>query len=258
MFLADFHVHSKFSDGQLSITELVDLYGGLGFGAIAITDHICEDRTFLGVAAKYLQFTLCEQSFSNYLETLHSEAERAWRKYKMVVLPGFEISKNSWFNHRSAHILGIGISDYISADGSIETILDEIHQQGAISIAAHPVWTGRQEAQTYHLWNRREELRTRFDAWEVASGPNLFDTVLRSGLPMIASSDLHNPNQIRSWKTRLWCERHPQAILDAIRRQELDFYFYSHDHQQSPPPEKIYKFESFGAAIAPEYSFKSN
>ena len=49
MFLADLHVHSNFSDGALSIPELVDLYGLQGFGAIAITDHICESNTFLSV-----------------------------------------------------------------------------------------------------------------------------------------------------------------------------------------------------------------
>ncbi|NJM10303.1 MAG: PHP domain-containing protein, partial [Bdellovibrionaceae bacterium] len=39
MFLADLHVHSNFSDGHLSISELVDFYGQRGFGAIAVTDH---------------------------------------------------------------------------------------------------------------------------------------------------------------------------------------------------------------------------
>ena len=49
--LADFHVHSTFSDGKLSIPEVVDLFGSRGFGAIAITDHLCEERTLIGKAA---------------------------------------------------------------------------------------------------------------------------------------------------------------------------------------------------------------
>ena len=36
MFLADFHVHTTWSDGKLSIAEVVDLFGKRGFGAIAI------------------------------------------------------------------------------------------------------------------------------------------------------------------------------------------------------------------------------
>jgi hypothetical protein len=70
MFLADLHVHSKFSDGSLSISELVDLYGERGFGAIAITDHLCEKNTFLGIAARYLDVTLNEKTFPLYLDTI--------------------------------------------------------------------------------------------------------------------------------------------------------------------------------------------
>ncbi len=64
MFLCDFHIHSKKSDGKLSVAELVDFYGERGFGAIAITDHLCEVSTFLGQSARYLQKTILEKQFS--------------------------------------------------------------------------------------------------------------------------------------------------------------------------------------------------
>ena len=64
------------------------------------------------------------------------------------------------------------------------------------------------------------------DAWEVASGPFLFDEVLRSPLPKIANSDLHHPKQMTSWKTLLSCEKNPGAILQAIRKQELSYQYY--------------------------------
>lgn len=226
MFLADLHVHSNFSDGQMSIPELVDFYGSRGFGAIGITDHICEDRTFLGLAAGYLKLSLSEATFPLYMEILKSEAARAKRDYDMVVIPGFELSKNSWFNHRSAHILGLGISEFMTADGDIKDLARAIRAQGALAIAAHPVSTRKLEPQTYHLWNRREELKNEFDAWEVASGPHFFHEVHESGLPLIATSDLHRANQIESWKTQFHCERTQEAIFKAIRNQELQFTFY--------------------------------
>jgi hypothetical protein len=95
-----------------------------------------------------------------------------------------------------------------------------------VAVAAHPVSTGFIEKQTYHLWNRRRELAREFDAWEVASGPYLFEEVRKSGLPVIANSDMHVPRQLRSWKTVLDCERHPQAILEAIRKQQLSLRFF--------------------------------
>lgn len=230
MFLADLHVHSKFSDGSLTIPELVDFYGERGFGAIAITDHLCEKYTFLGIAARYLDLTLNEKTFPLYLDTIEEEARRAWRKYKMVVIPGFELTKNSLRNHRSAHILGLGVKNFMGAEKEVVELAREIRSQGALVIAAHPVPTGKAEIQTLHLWNRREELRHEFDAWEVASGTQIFNEVLRSGLPMIATSDFHTPKNMSGWKTKFYCERNQEAILQAIRDQDLNFQFFK-EHQ---------------------------
>lgn len=212
--------------------DLVDLYGARGFGAIAITDHLC-DETVLGKASRYLNLSLSKERFSHYMAEIHEEAARAWRQYGMLVLPGFELTKNSLSNHRSAHVLAVGISEFVDPGMDVADIARAIRAQGGLAIAAHPVSTRKVEKQTYHLWDRREELRSAFDAWEVASGPYLFDEVMASGLPMIANSDLHHAAQMTSWKTVLECERHPEAVLDAIRRQEVRFQFYR-DVQVAP------------------------
>ena len=224
--LADFHMHSNMSDGSLSIRELVDMYGKMGFGAIAITDHLCEKKTFLGKAAKYLEKTLAEENFNYYLDVIREEAERAKKLYNMIVVPGVEITKNSLLNHRSAHILILGIEKYISADLEIDEVLSESRNQGAISVAAHPVFTQQIEKQTYHLWDRKEELKSKIDLWEVASGQHLFPSVLKEKLPMIANSDLHRPQQMSSWKTILTCEKNEKAILEDLKKQKVDFYYF--------------------------------
>lgn len=226
MFMADLHVHSTFSDGKMTIPELVDFYGERGFGCLAVTDHVCEEATFLGKAANYLGRSLTSESMALYFEILREEAARAWDQYRMVLIPGVELTKNSWSNHRSAHILGLGVHAPLGADGDVLGLIGGIHDQGALAVAAHPVSTRRFEPQTYHLWDRRRELASHFDAWEVASGPCFFDEVYRSGLPMLASSDLHRPSQISSWKTTFRCERHAEAILHAIKSQDVDFCFY--------------------------------
>jgi len=238
MFLADFHVHSTFSDGRLHLPQVVDLYGRRGFGAIAVTDHLCENASLIGRASVYLGCSLTPATFPLYMEMLRSEAQRAWEQYRMVVLPGFELSKNSVSNRRSAHVLGIGICDFIWADGEISDLTRAIRAQGGIAVAAHPVWTRKFEKQTYFLWDNRLALSDEFDAWEVASGPYIFEEVAKTNLPKLASSDLHAPGQLRSWKTVLDCERHPEAILDAIRNKNVRFQFYEgegdcHDTRRS-------------------------
>lgn len=219
-------MHTNRSDGKLSLHELVDFHGRRGFGCIAITDHLCEQESFLGKAAKYLGCTLTKDNFARHMDEIQEEAERAWRQYRMVVLPGFEVTKNSLSNHRSAHLLAVGTTSYVDPSLDIPEICAAIRESGGISVAAHPVSTRKFEKQTYHLWDRRHELAAHFDAWEVASGPHLFPEVLHSGLPMIANSDLHLPQQISSWKTVMTSEKKPEAILQDIRRQNIQFQFY--------------------------------
>ena len=231
MFLGDFHIHSHYSDGQLSIEQLVDIYGKLGFGAIAITDHLCEDKTLLGKTAKFLDKTLTLSTFSEYIDEIYLQAERAKRLYNMTVIPGFEITKNSFSHKDSAHIVALGVDSFVDPNQEVIPMIEQIHHFGGLAIAAHPVSTRKVEPQTFHLWYNREELSEHLDAWEVASGSILFDEVFESGLPMLANSDLHKPHHLNSWKTLLSCQRDSQKILQAIRAQDLDFSFYSQESQ---------------------------
>jgi predicted metal-dependent phosphoesterase TrpH len=242
MFIADFHIHTNQSDGKMNLSDVVDLYGERGFGAIAITDHLCEEVSILGKAARYLGCSLTESNFQKHMDEIQEEAHRAWRQYRMVVLPGFEVTKNSISNHRSAHVLALGTSKYVNPNLPIRDLCRAIRENGGLAIAAHPVSTRRWEKQTYHLWDQRHELAKEFDAWEVASGAHLFPEVLHSGLPMIANSDLHLPHHMTSWKTILQCEREPEAILNSIKRQELQFSFY-HDAVTIPMPHAM-KFQA--------------
>ncbi len=226
MFYGDFHMHSQFSDGVLSIAQLVDLAGRNGMGAIAITDHLCEKKSFLGQSARWLSKSLTERTFSQYMESIHHHAERARRDYGLLVIPGVEITKNSFSHKNSAHILAVGIQNFIDPDLSISETILAIQEQGGIAIAAHPVDTGRKEFQTQLLWNQRAELCNLFDAWEVASGDLLFPLVQKSSLPKIANSDLHHPRQLESWKTIFHCDKDFASIKCAIRAQTIDFGYF--------------------------------
>jgi len=234
MFLADFHVHSTFSDGKVPLPEVIDLYGKRGFGCIAITDHLCEEATWLGKASRFLDASLTPATFPLYIDLLKSETVRAWEQYGMVVIPGLELTKNFISNHRSAHVLALGVTEFMWADKDIPELCQDIREKGGLSVAAHPVWTRKVEKQTYHIWDRREELEHCFDAWEVASGPYIFDEVAETKLPKVASSDLHVAKQMTSWKTVLDCELHPEAILRAIKKQDVKFVFYEDPIKESP------------------------
>ena len=124
MILTDLHIHSTYSDGHLSIPELVDFYGQNNFKIIAITDHLCEEETFLGRASNFLEKTLTKETFPFYLKLIEKEAKRAMEEYGMLVIPGVEFTKNSFYFKRSAHVLALGIKEYISADKNIHELYE--------------------------------------------------------------------------------------------------------------------------------------
>lgn len=227
MLPSDFHVHSQWSDGRHSISELVDIYGQRGFRVIAITDHVCETNSLMGVAAHWLNRSLTKDCFDAYLTEIERQAFRAWNDYRMLVIPGVEITKNALRSQRSAHILGLGVRKWVNPDQDIKQVLHDIRAQGGVTVAAHPVFTlDPSYIPTLQLWRDRHSLQDLIDAWEVASGPQLFDEVSKSGLPMLANSDLHHIKQLRSWKTMVDSKCTEVAVLRAIKSQDVSFAFY--------------------------------
>ncbi len=221
----DLHIHSNFSDGKFSVSEIVDLYGQNGYSIISITDHLCEDTNLFGTASHKLGLTLNKNNFSLYMETLSYEAERAKKQYNMLLLPGYEITKNSIANHRSAHFLIIGMSHYLCPNQPVDEILFQAKAHQALTIAAHPFHTGHFEFQSYYLWNRRHELsETLIDGWEFNFRVKTIAHVLNSGLPVVANSDLHNKNHFHSWRSLLEGEQSLSNLTQSIRSKKLHFF----------------------------------
>ena len=226
-YKCDLHIHSNFSDGRLSISEVVDLYGQQGFHAIAITDHLCERTGLIGAVTHGLNYTLSRSCFNTYIQTIRSEAQRAQQEYNMLVVPGFEITKNSLINHRSAHILVLGVEHFIDPELPVPEILKLAKLYGGLTVAAHPFHTGEFEFQTFYLWSRRNQLKDLIDAWEVNYRQRICDDVLNSGLPLIANSDFHRIKHFKSWKTSIPSDLTQDSLFQSIRSQKIDFFLDS-------------------------------
>jgi histidinol phosphatase-like PHP family hydrolase len=88
--VCELHAHTTWSDGALSVTELVDVYGAAGFDVLAVTDHIVRsDDPYLATGDN--RFVTAED-FPLYLAEIEREAERAAHRYGLLVIPGAEIS----------------------------------------------------------------------------------------------------------------------------------------------------------------------
>jgi predicted metal-dependent phosphoesterase TrpH len=223
--LCDFHVHTSWSDGRLSLRDVVDLYGQTGrFDVIAITDHILTRGDLLGRAARLASlgmkhFSVTEDRFDAYLSDIAMEAERAKRLYGMLVIPGAEITQNHIRSKKNAHIIGLNLNAFVSADQQAEDILKEIRRQGAVSIACHPHHrtTRRIEIGTCYLWDHRKRLSELVDVWEAANRDDLFSVTSLKHYPYVANSDFHKAKHLYSWKTLLRCEKNWNAIARTLR-----------------------------------------
>jgi predicted metal-dependent phosphoesterase TrpH len=223
--LCDFHVHTQWSDGKLSVAEVVDLYGSTGkFDVIAITDHILMKNDLLAKAGRLASlgrrnYGVREADFDAYLEDIRTEARRAQLQYGMLVIPGAEITQNRLRGKKNSHIIALDITEYVSADQSADKILREIRRQGALSIACHPHHrtTRRIEISTCYLWDHRDELSDLVDVWEAGNRDDLFSVTSLKHFPYVANSDFHKPKHLYSWKTLVRSEKNWPSVKQALR-----------------------------------------
>jgi 3',5'-nucleoside bisphosphate phosphatase len=225
--LCDFHVHTRWSDGVLTVRDVVDLYGATGkFDVLAITDHILMKKDLLARAGRVATFGqrafgVREEDFDAYLADIRQEAARAKKQYGMLVIPGAEVTQNQLRGKgkKNSHIIALDIKRYISADQDANSILLDIRRQNALSIACHPHHrtTRRIEVSTCYLWDHRDELADLVDVWEAANRDDLFSVTSLKHFPYVANSDFHKPKHLYSWKTLLRCDKNWPAIRQALR-----------------------------------------
>jgi processive 1,2-diacylglycerol beta-glucosyltransferase len=219
--LCDFHIHTNYSDGQLTLPEVIDFYGRRGFDCICITDHVADPRRLIGKFSELLNFTIAADQLDEYYDMLERERRRAWRKYDMLVMTGLEFNKEGFSKRASGHLLGIGLKAPITPSLDFVEIIAQVHSQGGLAVAAHPhVMKSEWGKNTLFLWENQEIFAPIIDAWEIANRNNIFTPVGLKRFAFLANSDFHKPKHIYSWKSLLQCEKEPEAIKECIRRNE--------------------------------------
>ncbi len=220
MLLCDFHIHTTYSDGSVELRRAVDLFGQAGFDVIAITDHVVNGDNSIGKFANRFNLSVREDNFAEYMRHIREEAERAWGKYGMLVIPGVEISKNHLSSDKSAHLLLIDIKNFIPASWNYEKIFLEAKEQDALIVACHPHYMSDMSKDTLFLWNNREKYAKYIDAWEVANRDDVFNVISLKKYPYVANSDFHKARHLYSWKTLLNCEKDTAAVKQCIKHNK--------------------------------------
>ena len=193
---ADFHAHTRFSDGFLSPFDLVLQARRRRLDALAITDHNLVFPAQLG----------------------------AWFSRLIggpTIVVGEEITTTRY------HVHGLGLQHRVDASMSLDRVIDDVHAQGGVVIAAHPVGL---------FWPSLVPARPRMDGSEVmhpialGSARNRFSwrweemrryylDARATGQPFtaIGSSDYHFFSPLGVCRTLVFVERNDAAsILAAL------------------------------------------
>jgi predicted metal-dependent phosphoesterase TrpH len=206
--LCELHAHTTWSDGALSVPELVDIYGRAGFDVLAVTDH-----TVPGACVQ-------EADFADYLAEVEAEAERARRLYDLLVIPGLELTYDHEDPAQAGHAVAVGLRSFVGVEDGLEQALRATRAHGAALVAAHPYTLAEAGSSTRGTGafaadpGRWAPLVDRF---ELFNRETLFRWVADAGLPTVANGDFHVPEHLGAWKTLLPCSREEQAVIDYLR-----------------------------------------
>lgn len=190
------HIHSTASDGGKTFPELAELYAAAGYDFLFRTDHwVCSDKG---------------EDTANY---------------PLLWLDGIELDgcdqSGSYF-----HVVCLGRVGGICRGQSFEASLISARSQGALTILAHPHWSGN---------SLEDVLRWKFDGVEIynhvchwlngkSGGLVHWDAALMQTPSTLAFAvdDAHlgpeHPGWNGGWIMVNVQDRAPDAILDAIRR----------------------------------------
>ena len=108
LLAVDFHVHTRFSDGVLSPLEVALTARRHGLDAVSVSEH---NLLFPGALA-------------------------AWSSR---VLGGPTVIAGEELTSRDYHVIGVGMRERVAPRRELGEVIDAIHAQGGVVIAAHPV-----------------------------------------------------------------------------------------------------------------------
>jgi hypothetical protein len=194
--LCELHAHTTWSDGELSLAELVDLYGTAGFDILCVTDHVL--RSDDPWPAIHGRSCLEAESFDAYC----AEIDRAF------------------------HAVALDARRLIGVDEGPAAAIEQARDSGAAVVVAHPYDLGHRAAsasQTRYFARRWRRLEGLYHRIELFNGRQLFAWVAESGLLPVAAGDLHRPDQLPGWTTLIPCEQDPEALVDYLRSRRPVF-----------------------------------
>ncbi|WP_018258940.1 CehA/McbA family metallohydrolase [Halomicrobium katesii] len=185
------HTHTTETDGADSVEDVLDAYESIGHDFLAISDH-----------------------------DLLVDPDRYRADTSLTLLPAVEVTANG------SHVVHVGATAVVEPRADRQTVVDDIREQGAMAIPAHPNW----EADFDHWPQRRLSELTGYHGIEIYNGniercpgtplaTDRWDQLLSAGRRVwgFGTDDAHDAVDIgNAWTVVQVAERTPAAVLEAL------------------------------------------
>ena len=120
--LCELHAHTTWSDGELSLRELVDLYGTASFDVLCVTDHVLRDDDPWPV--EHRRTCVDASNIDAYLAAIEREAVRALSTYGLLLVPGLELTYNDPDPDAAGHAVAVGLRGLVGMNDGPAVAMD--------------------------------------------------------------------------------------------------------------------------------------
>jgi hypothetical protein len=219
--LCELHAHTTWSDGELSLPELVDLYGRAGFDVLCVTDHVL--RSDDPWPTLHGRPCVDEGRFGDYLAEVEEERVRALSTFGLLLVTGLELTYNDPDPDRAFHAVALGPRRLVSMDEGPAAAMERARDLGAAVVVAHPYDLGQSPSPTRWFARHWREVEGLYHRAELFNGRQLFGWVAEKGLLPVAGGDLHRAEHLPGWTTLIPCEHDADAVVAYLRSRHPVF-----------------------------------
>jgi hypothetical protein len=132
--LCELHAHTTWSDGELSLAQLVDLYGRAGFDVLCVTDHVL--RSDDPWPSENGRLCVNEGNFAAYLAEIERERVRALSMFGLLLVPGLELTYNDPDSDCACHAVAIAPRRLVGMDDGPAAAMEQARDLGAAIVDA--------------------------------------------------------------------------------------------------------------------------
>ena len=231
---ADVHMHTTWSDGTLSVDELVDACAARGYSWMAITDH-----------SKYMKFVngLTEER----LRKQRVEIEAARQKHpemtilcgvEMDILPDGSLDYEDEFLQEMDYVIASIHSKFDQTEEEIMQRLENACRNPYVSLIAHPTGRiiGRRDGYAVNIDRLVELAAETGTALEMNANPGRFDLTASSlakakaaGVKIMINTDTHRPEMLEDMKLGVLHARkaylEPSDVINTWTAKEARAFF---------------------------------